>query len=159
MEAVSYHENNCRAFKEDLRSSSSKWKSHQIYTICTLIQAGLSTDEICKIMNIPIENKKERQQFRKLLYHLKHKYTWSLITKEYDFSNCDKSNKHYTVISEKDELIITRLNQYYNLSAYEISNILDINHTTITKFLKKKGLPTSFDRKRRFIYKDERINA
>ena len=42
--------------------------------------------------------------------------------------------------------------------SYRVDELL-MKTLNIAKILKKKGLPTSFDKKRNFIYKDERITA
>ena len=68
-----------------------------------------------------------------------------------DKSICELDNLEYVIdiVEQVDENTL-----YINNVANEFK-IIPGNNIFVTK----NGLPTSFDRKRRFIYKDERINA
>lgn len=86
LEWVTIGENNAHAFRTNLRNQdgmknpSNKYSEKQINHICKLIEQGLSTEEISKIV-FNVYN----QKYKNLINHIKGKRRWISISKNYNF--------------------------------------------------------------------------
>ena len=140
LEMVTYSENNSRAYMNGLKPC--RWTPEDIHFICKMMTHGYNKGDICNMFDISITDSINRRNISYLINDLKNGSAWSLITQKYDLSNFDNSNYRYSVLTDRDKLIIENLlNRGYGTT--EISRIMDLKRSTVLSYARKIGMVES----------------
>lgn len=103
----------------------------QIRSICELISQGISTKEICKMINIP------NCDMRRLVQNIKNGHCWTHISKDYDFSNMDKVT--YTFNEDQIRIICKYMEDHgKSSSSQEILSLFGLDYHSMDKKQKMK---------------------
>ena len=143
IEAVTFSENNARAYMQNLKSC--RWSPDDIRLMCMMMQQGYQKDAICDMFNIPITDTRERHNMSVLINRLTNGY-WPLITSQYDFTKFKETKFHYSVLTDKDKKIIENLAKM-GYTSTPIARIMDLNRSTVLGYIRQLGLATGSNHK------------